>query len=145
MLLKGEDIALRSKEGINMALLFWATWCSHSRNVVEEFEDLAREYKYRGDLEFYGISVDKNEDINLLKGRIRSQSLKTMVHVFSGNDTQDEAFLALKGSNVPYVVFVDTRGVVRYVDYSVGGLREFLSQTLGSRQSLRGGEESLPR
>ena len=51
-----------------------------------------------------------------------------MIHVFSGNDTQDEAFLALKGSRVPYVIFVDAQGIVRYVDYSVSGLGDFLQE-----------------
>lgn len=132
MLLRGEDIALRSKEGTNLAILFWATWCSHSRSVIADFEALAREYAWRGDLEFYAVSVDKNEDLAALKGRIQSQDLKTINHVFSGNDTQDEAFLALKGDHVPYVIFVDARGVVRLVDFSVGALEEFMQGRFGA-------------
>lgn len=128
MMLRGEDVALRSKEGTNLALLFWATWCSHSRSVIGDFEQLARDYSWRGDLEFYAVSIDKNQDLDALKGRIRAEDLKTVKHVFSGNDSQDEAFIALKGDHVPYVVFVDARGIVRFVDFSVSRLSEFLEQ-----------------
>ena len=131
MLLTGDDIAIRSKEGTNVALLFWATWCSHSSTVISDFEDLARLYAWKGDLEFFAVSVDKNENIEVLKSRIQSQDLKTVTHVFSGNDTQDEAFLAFKGDHVPYVVFVDARGVVRFVDFSVSALSEFLQSRFG--------------
>jgi thiol-disulfide isomerase/thioredoxin len=122
----GEPVALNAKAGTQLAILFWATWCSHSRSTIADFEDLAREYGYRGDIEFYAVSVDKNEDLELLQGRIKSQELTTVRHIFSGNDVQDEAFLALKGAHVPYVVFVDARKIVRFVDLGVSSLEEFL-------------------
>jgi thiol-disulfide isomerase/thioredoxin len=129
MLLEGGDhVALAGKAGTNLAILFWATWCSHSRSTIAEFEDLAREYAWRGDLEFYAVSLDKNDDLKLLQGRIKSQELTTVKHVFSGNDVQDEAYLALKGTHVPYVVFVDARGIVRFVDLGVNGVGTFLEQ-----------------
>lgn len=129
MLLEGGDhVALAGKTGTNLAILFWATWCSHSRSTIADFEDLAREYAWRGDMEFYAVSLDKNDDLELLQGRIKSQELTTVKHVFSGNDVQDEAYLALKGTHVPYVVFVDARGIVRFVDIGVSGLGGFLQQ-----------------
>ena len=134
MLLEGGDhVALAGKAGTNLAILFWATWCSHSRSTIAEFEDLAREYSWRGDLEFYAVSVDKNDDLELLQGRIKSQELTTVKHVFSGNDVQDEAYLALKGTHVPYVVFVDARGIVRFVNLGVGDLGDFLAQRFATK------------
>jgi hypothetical protein len=134
MLLEGGDhVALAGKAGTNLAILFWATWCSHSRSTIADFEDLAREYAWRGDLEFYAVSLDKNADLELLQGRIKSQELTTVKHVFSGNDVQDEAYLALKGTHVPYVVFVDARGIVRFVDLGVGELGDFLAQRFATR------------
>jgi thiol-disulfide isomerase/thioredoxin len=142
MLLEGGDpVALAGKAGSNLAILFWATWCSHSRSTIAEFEDLAREYAWRGDLEFYAVSLDKNEDFELLQGRIKSQELTTVKHVFSGNDVQDEAYLALKGTHVPYVVFVDARGIVRFVDLGVGDLSDFLERRFATKHRGEGREQ----
>jgi len=105
MLLSGEHIALRSLVGKNVVLLFWATWCPHSRAGIEEFEALARKYQDRSDIEFYAVSVDANDAYEELKTRIRVQDLESMTHVFSGNDVQDEAFLAFHGERLPYAVY----------------------------------------
>jgi thiol-disulfide isomerase/thioredoxin len=132
MLLNGEHIALSSRIGRNVAILFWATWCPHSRSGIQEFEALARGYKDRLDIEFYAISVDKNESYEELQNRIRLQSLESMTHVFSGNDVQDEAFLAFYGERLPYAVFIDDKGVVRFTDLGVSGLKAFLAERYGS-------------
>jgi len=128
MLLSGEDIALKDPRRRNRAILFWATWCSHSSSVISQFEDLARTYADRGDTDFFAVSLDSNQDLDILKGRIAKQDLTTVTHVFSGNDVQDEAFLALKGDHVPYSVFVDSGSIVRFVGLGVGGLEGFLDR-----------------
>jgi thiol-disulfide isomerase/thioredoxin len=130
MLLSGEDRALADTQGKNRGLLFWATWCAHSRGVISDFEDLARTYAHRGDTDFFAVSLDRNDDLKVLKSRIADQDLTTVIHVFSGNDVQDEAFLALKGDQVPYSVFIDSRGVVRFVGIGTGGLEDFLEKRL---------------
>jgi thiol-disulfide isomerase/thioredoxin len=131
MLLSGEDVALKNQAGRNQVILFWATWCSHSRSVIASFEDLARTYASRGDTDFYAVNLDKNQDLDLVKDRIKVQELTTVTHVFSGNDTQDEAYLALQGNHVPYAVFIDQRSIVRYVGLGVGGLEEFIEARFG--------------
>lgn len=131
MLLSGEDLALKDVRGRNRAILFWTTWCSHSRGVISGFEDLARVYAPRGDTDFFAVSLDKNEDLEPLKRRIEAQDLTTVTHVFSGNDVQDEAFLALKGDHVPYSVFIDDQSIVRFVGLGLGDLEEFLDGRYG--------------
>jgi thiol-disulfide isomerase/thioredoxin len=133
MLLTGEDRALKDSRGRNKAILFWATWCTHSRSVIAQFEDIAREYAARGDTEFFAVNLDRNEHLDVVRGRISAQDLTTVTHVFSGNDVQDEAFLALKGDQVPYSVFIDARSIVRYVGVGVGGLAGFLETRLSER------------
>jgi thiol-disulfide isomerase/thioredoxin len=133
MLLSGEDRALKDSQGRNRAILFWATWCPHSRSVIAQFEDLAREHAHRGDTEFFAVNLDRNEDLDVVRGRISAQDLTTVTHVFSGNDVQDEAFLALKGGQVPYSVFIDGRSIVRYVGVGVGGLEDFLGARFSSQ------------
>jgi thiol-disulfide isomerase/thioredoxin len=130
MLLSGDDVALKNSSGRKQAILFWATWCSHSRSVIASFEDLARTYVSRGDTDFYAVSLDKNQDLDLLKGRIQAQDLTTVTHVFSGNDVQDEAFLALRGHHVPYSVFIDERSIIRYAGLGISGLEELLGQEM---------------
>jgi len=127
MLLSGEDVALKNPSGRNQVVLFWATWCAHSRGVIADFEDLARTYASRGDTDFSAVNLDRNEDLPVVKERILEQDLTTVIHVFSGNDTQDEAFLALRGKHVPYAVFMDGRSVIQYVGLGVGGLEDFLA------------------
>jgi hypothetical protein len=131
MLLSGDDLALKEVHGRNRALLFWTTWCSHSRGVISGFEDLARTYAPRGDTDFFAVSLDRNEDLDAVKRRIQAQDLATVTHVFSGNDVQDEAFLALKGDHVPYAVFIDDQSIVRFVGLGIGALEEFFEGRYG--------------
>ncbi len=132
MLLSGEDIALRGRSGTNMALLFWATWCPHSRGAIADYEGLAQRYSGRRRIEFYAVSLDRNEDLEQLKARIQSQKLASMIHVFSGNDSQDEAFLSLRGGHLPYAVFIDERGTVRFVGIGVAGLQDYIEDNYGA-------------
>lgn len=128
MLLSGQQIALKNTGGRNRALLFWTTWCTHSRGVVSDYEDLARTYAYRGDTDFFAVNLDRHNDLELVKGRIEAQDLTTVIHVFSGNDVQDETYLALRGRHVPYSAFIDADGIVQFVGIGVGGLEDFLEE-----------------
>ncbi len=127
MMLEGGDIAIRAKDGRTKVLLFWATWCPYSRGAIEDFEELAREYANRRDLSFYAVSVDNNQDIAELLGRISEQDLRVVQHVFSGNDIQDEVFLSLRGKTIPYAAVIDKSGFVRFLDIGVSGLDDYLA------------------
>lgn len=130
MMLSGEDVAIRPDDGKMKVLLFWATWCPYSKAAIEEFEALAREYSSRSDVVFYAVSIDRNEEISILESRIQEQDLRTVQHVFSGNDIQDEAFLSLRGTTIPYAVVIDREGTVRFLDIGVSGLDGYLSEAL---------------
>ncbi len=134
MLLSGDDIAIRPDDGKMRVLLFWATWCPYSKDAIEDFEALARKYSSRSDVAFYAVSIDRNEDYQVLESRIQEQDLRTVQHVFSGNDVQDEAFIALYGTTIPYAVVVDRSGVVRFVDVGVSGLDSYLRRALRQRE-----------
>jgi thiol-disulfide isomerase/thioredoxin len=128
MLLSGEDLSLRHGVERGRALLFWATWCRYSRSAIADFEDLARSYANSGRVDFIAVSLDNNQDLATVKTRISQQELSTITHVFSGNDVQDEAFLALKGDQVPYSVFIDDSLVVRHVGVGVAGLEDVVRE-----------------
>jgi len=131
MFFNGSEVPLSSYRGKNVCIVFWATWCTYSRSLIERYEDLARHYGRRGDMEFIAVSIDKNEDFEILKGRIQEQNLKSMTHIFSGNDSYDDAFVNLKGKNIPYVVFIDRDGIVRVAEHDLTPLEEYLSMHYG--------------
>lgn len=131
MLLSGDDVAIRPDDGRMKVMLFWATWCPYSKDAIADFEELARRYQARRDVAFYAVSIDRNDELYILEERIQEQNLRTVQHVFSGNDVQDEAFLALHGNTIPYAVVVDGDGVVRFVDIGVSGLSSYLRRTIG--------------
>ena len=131
MLLDGTEFPLSSLQGKYTAIVFWATWCPKSRKLIVRYEELARRYSQRGDIEFYAVSVDKNEDFGKLKDRIKSQDLKTMTHIFTGNDSQDDVFLSFKGNSVPYLVLIDPKGTIRVVDDSFDTLDDYMNVEFG--------------
>ena len=132
MLFDGTEIPLSAHQGRYVAIVFWATWCPKSRKMIARYEELARHYSRRDDIDFFAVSVDKNEDFGKLKDRIKAQSLTTMTHIFSGNDSQDEAFLSFKGNSVPYLVFINPNGTVIAVDDDFDTFQESLKLELGS-------------
>ena len=141
MFFDGSEVPLSSYQGKDVALLFWATWCPHSRSVIERYEALAREYSQKRGMEFIAVSVDKNEDFGILKDRIKEQDLRTMTHIFSGNDSLDDAFVNLNGRHIPYVVFIDASGTIRLVDTDIGALEEYLLLRFGGGILQRQGRQ----
>jgi thiol-disulfide isomerase/thioredoxin len=133
MLLSGDDVAIRPDDGKIKVILFWATWCRYSRSAIEDFEALAREYRDRRDVNFYAASLDRNEDLPVLESRIREQELHTVQHVFSGNDIQDEAFISVRGSTIPYAVVIGPDGKVTFLGVGVSGLESYLHEALSPR------------
>jgi hypothetical protein len=131
MFFDGSEVPLSSYRGKNVCIVFWATWCAFSRSLIERYEEVARRYSRRGDIEFIAVSIDKNEDFEMLKSRIQEQELKHMTHIFSGNDSYDDAFVNLRGKKIPYVVFIDSNGVVRLADHDLTPLEEYLSMEFG--------------
>jgi thiol-disulfide isomerase/thioredoxin len=131
MFFDGSEVPLSSYRGKNVTIVFWATWCTYSRSLIERYEEIARRYSRRADMEFIAVSIDKNEDFEVLKSRIEEQGLKSMTHIFSGNDSYDDAFVNLNGKNIPYVVFIDRNGVVRLADHDLTPLEEYLSMEFG--------------
>jgi thiol-disulfide isomerase/thioredoxin len=127
MLLDGTQVPLTPDAGNIHVVLFWASWCPRSRYVVEDYERLAHRLGGHDRLSFFAVSIDKNEDFETLKRRIDSQGLHSIKHCFSGNDVQDEAFLHFNGHTIPFVVVIDSQGVVRVVTPHVDEAEEFLN------------------
>lgn len=125
-MLDGEYKTMEEFVGKDVFILFWATWCSHSRSAIEDFDRLAQRYGVNSNYVFLAISVDKAEDLAILKDRIASEDLTHIRHAFSGNDSQDEAFVGYYGTIIPYVVALDRNQIVRLVDKSVSALESYV-------------------
>jgi len=128
--LDGSELSLEALDGKHAVFIFWATWCGHSKGAIERFEKLSRQYERRRDLEFFAVSVDRSDDLSVLKSRITSQQLRSVTHIFSGNDTQDELYRSFHGEMIPYYIVIDPRGVVRVVSTSQGDVEEYLDHRI---------------
>ncbi|RMG43720.1 MAG: TlpA family protein disulfide reductase [Candidatus Dadabacteria bacterium] len=112
-LLNGERVVLDEYRGKTVALIFWATWCSASRPVIEYAGKLARKYAGRGDIAFIAVSLDKLSDYDKLRERIKYRNLDSMIHAFSGNGADDEAAYVLGVKKMPAIFIIDKTGVIR--------------------------------
>jgi len=131
LLIDGPETTLSADHGKFMGVLFWATWCNYSKGAIADFEDLARKYAHRGDVSFVAVSIDKYEDLHILRDRIASQELHSLKHAFSGGDVEDEAYQMLRGDRIPYAVLIDPRGIVRYVGTSTSEMEDILDDRFG--------------
>jgi len=126
LLIDGPETSIAAERGRYIGIIFWATWCNYSKGAMDQVEQLAVKYRDREDIRFFAVSIDRYQDIELLKNRIVSQQLHTVRHVFSGSDVDDDAYQRFNGEAIPYVVLIDPRGVVRYVGSNVGGAEDIL-------------------
>jgi thiol-disulfide isomerase/thioredoxin len=118
-MLDGRPLSLEELRGKRVLLLFWTSWCSHSRPAIEEFNELAGEHKNRKDLYFLAASVDSYDGLADVEGRIKSEALVNLNHAFSGNDLQDEAFILFNADRVPFFVTISTDGRVEKLGPSI--------------------------
>lgn len=109
----GSTRILEEYEGRRVAMIFWATWCPKSRRAIRHFNEFARSYP-RHDVAFLAININSLEDERAVKTKIREEKLTAMQHVYSGNETQDEAFVTFGADQVPFFVVLDRKGRIVY-------------------------------
>lgn len=128
LLESGEYVALEEFQGRSgSVLLFWASWCSKSRGLIEELDQLAGKLKAAGsDISFVAISLDKLADEEKLRKFLNENETANLLHAFSGNYSNDEAMFAYHISQVPTLVLVSTDRKILYFGASVDELEEVL-------------------
>lgn len=115
-----EDGALFTTEqfkGKTLVIAFWATTCRSSNPNMKRISEYAANFKGRNDVAFIGVSIDKAEDIDAVKERIKYDGFGTLINMYSGNDVYDEAYQAFKGDRLPYFIVVDRFGNVVDAQY----------------------------
>ena len=110
-MLDGEYRAMQEFQGRQTVVVFWASWCHKSYRMLRKLNAFAGRAASR-DAVFLAVNLDKAEKIEDVKERIAANHLDTLSHAFSGNDVADEAFIALQGDNLPYVVVIDKKGFI---------------------------------
>ncbi|MCB0318747.1 MAG: redoxin domain-containing protein [Bdellovibrionales bacterium] len=98
---------LRGKKTV---VIFWTQWCRYSRPVIAKIDKYAASVQNRRDLYFLAISLDKEQDFEILKEEISRRELNNLNHAFSGAEFYDEAFMVFGGSNLPLVYIIDEKG-----------------------------------
>lgn len=96
-------------------VVFWATWCSKSRRVLNKLNAFAGRYAGRNDVVFLAASIDKADKIQDVKDRVTYTQLNNFRHAFSGNDIYDEAYISFDGDNLPFIVVIDPAGKVVHI------------------------------
>lgn len=115
-----EQIGMDTYRGKTVVISFWATTCRSSRPVITRLARYADRFKGRTDVQFVAVSLDKPEDLGELQTRIQFEDFNSFSNMFSGNEEYDEAFVALKGEAMPYIVVVDPAGRVVDARYDDG-------------------------
>lgn len=109
----GSQVNLSDYKGHYTVVVFWATHCNSSGPIMRRLGPYAASHP---NVKIISVSLDKNDDVEAVKNRIRSDGLGSMQQMFSGNEEYDEAYSALKGERLPYVVVLDPAGRVIGVD-----------------------------
>lgn len=108
----GETVALDDYRGKTVVLSFWATSCRSSGPNIKRLANYAQSFNGDKRVAFIAISLDKNENLEVLKDRIRFDHFESLEHMFSGNEEYDEAYLALQGERLPYFLVIDKNGKI---------------------------------
>ena len=114
--------SLTSFRGKKVAFLFWAEWCSKSKNAISEFSKLATKHPQTT---FIAVNLDEQKNEEKFREYIATHKLPGVKHVFSGNGGDDETAHAFRIYDVPNVVAVDGSGIVRIVSSDVDDLESF--------------------
>ena len=114
-MLDGSFRLLEEYRGKKLVIVFWATHCNAAWPKLRRLEEFA-ESLGRTDVVFLAVSLDKPEDLALLKERISAVGIRAFDHSFSGNEGYDQAYTAFRGEELPYIIVVDRDGTVLGID-----------------------------
>jgi peroxiredoxin len=112
IMLDGSTLTLEELRGKNVVVAFWATSCTFSGAMMDRLNDYIQTHKQEKNLEVIAVSVDKSENFPKVKERLDAGGMNAMRHSFSGNDVQDEAYMAFDVGSLPSFYVINPQGVV---------------------------------
>lgn len=114
-MMDGSYRLIEEYRGKKLVIVFWATHCNAAWPKLRRLEEFA-EHSGRTDVAYLAVSLDKPEDLDLLKERISAVGIHSFAHSFSGNEGYDQAYSAFRGEELPYIIVVDRDGTVLGID-----------------------------
>ena len=94
------------KEGEKAIVFFWATWCPHCREALDEFNSHADQYKLKN---IKIIFVDVGEKPEIVKQYAQKNNTQFEVLL----DTDYQLVLSYGFTGVPAFVLIDAKGIVK--------------------------------
>jgi thiol-disulfide isomerase/thioredoxin len=105
----GENVRLAEQQGQVVMLNFWASWCGPCRQEMPLLDGISKKYGKMGFV-LYGINVE--EDNTDAKKMLNDLNLGFTI-LF---DTESKLSSLYKVDAMPMSVFIDKKGMIRYVD-----------------------------
>lgn len=96
-------------DGKVMLIDIWATWCGYCMEPMEENMKLSKELP---DVEFYGLSTDKNDQQQTWAGMIRSKKWNQIPQYRNPN-----AMEIVGIESIPSIMIVDKKGMIKYLGH----------------------------
>jgi thiol-disulfide isomerase/thioredoxin len=114
--------------GRPLVLMFWAEYCSFSKPEIEELNELAKELKDSSQAVFLAVSLDENEQFEAVNDRVTYRELSALEHAFSGNGTDDEAYLSFKANELPHFYVISSQGKIVAEGHSSSIVKDAFAQ-----------------
>lgn len=111
----GPSLTEASLPGKITVLTFWAHWCRPCRSTLPSINAVAQRYAGDNSVVVVAVSVDWSDGAQPIETFLRGANL-TSVTVGKPADTpgQQDILEAFGGAGIPYLVVIDTNGIIRY-------------------------------
>lgn len=105
--LEGQPVDLSKYSGKTLIVNSWASWCPFCVNELQDFSDLATEYK---DRDVVVIAINRKEPAQTAKAYIKKISTQDQLNFVL--DPDDRFYKSIGGFSMPETIFYDRNGEV---------------------------------
>ena len=128
-IVSGEPIKLSSLKGKVVLIDFWATWCGPCVREVPNVVAVYEKYKAKG-FEVFGVSLDKDGmESSILK--FCNEHNMPWPQIYEGLGWDVTPRKDYKFNGIPFMVLLDTKGIIRYINKRGDSLEPAVKELLG--------------
>lgn len=141
----GSPTNLEAYRGKKLMVVFWAQHCLRSRWLVKEISEKTKSGEIPAEVPIIAVNVDKFVNFEKVKKFLEDIDTNRIEVMFSGNDIDDEAYVACEGKAIPLTVMFDEDLRMKTRDLAGDGLKAAM-RYLGSGSSSQSQppSQSLP-